>query len=84
MTYGYGYGYPGGQEYAFHPLFSLIWIVVAVIVIVMLVRMLRRGGHWRHMHHHHGGALEMLRERYAKGEISTAEFEERKKALEAE
>lgn len=80
---GYGYGYGSmmmGHDMWWHPLISLLWAVVVLVIALALIRNWRG----RHCRGHRGGALEMLRERYAKGEISTAEYEERKKTLTAE
>lgn len=78
----YGYGHPmmwGGDSGFIGGLFTIFWIFVLVVAIIALVRYMRHGkvGHW-----HSGSALGILRERFAKGEIDTAEFQERKKALE--
>lgn len=66
------------------PLFVIIWWAIAIAAIVFFVRWLsvQGGGH----HHHHQGrhvdsALEILKERYAKGEIGKEEFESKKKDL---
>ncbi len=67
----------------FHFLFSIIsWILVIAIILWLLRgsrhdRWMKRG---RHMFY--DPAMDTLRERYAKGEISKEEYEERKKALE--
>ena len=79
--YGYGYGQPmmwGGGD-VFGAIFSIIWIIVLIVAIVAAVRYLRG----KHPMHLHGGnrALDLLKERYAKGEIARAEFEEKKKDL---
>lgn len=80
----YAMNYPGGypvmhHDYFFHP---LITVVLAIIVLVILFRLLRskRSRLWGHCGH---GALETLRDRYAKGEIDAAEYQERKKVLES-
>lgn len=77
MGYGYGpgWGYMGTGGWIFMVLF---WILV-VFGIVALVRLGIHGGR-----HHRGekSALEILKERYAKGEIDRKEFEEKKKDLE--
>lgn len=67
---------------------SVLWIVVLVAIIVFIVRMMG-GGRMHHHRHWMGGgapwmnqnALEILRERFAKGEISKEEYEERRKVL---
>ncbi len=78
MMYGYGYGpgwgYMGGWSWI---LSTFFWILL-IVGIVVLVRWAVRG-----MHHerHKGGAIEILKERYAKGDIDKKEFEEKKKDL---
>jgi putative membrane protein len=73
---------------------SAIWhivvLVLIVVGIVLLVRWLARSGGHFHAHHHHelpsgtpaaGGALQILEERFARGEIDEDEFKRRKDAL---
>ena len=59
----------------------IIWI----IVIFALVALFTRFGLWhRHGYRYHrmgGGALDILEERFARGEIDKAEFEEKRKLL---
>ncbi|MGH8792781.1 MAG: SHOCT domain-containing protein [Stackebrandtia sp.] len=64
-----GYGWHGGGP--FFLLIPLLWIAV----IVSLVVFFKRG--WRR----HNGAEGVLRERYARGEISQEEFRERLEGL---
>lgn len=76
--YGYGpeWGYMGTEGWLFMVLF---WALV-VFVIVALVRGL--GGGRRHRWHGEDRSpLDILKERYAKGEIEKKEFEEKKKDL---
>ncbi len=78
MNY-YGYGYGGWSIFGF--LWMILWWAVIIIGIIALVRWLGHGRH--HGWHDHGhSALDILKERYAKGEIDKKEFEERKKDLE--
>lgn len=79
MDYGSGYGVGSAVV---HALFAIFWLVVLVAVIAMAVRALRGKPVWRH----HGccgrdAAMNLLRERYVKGEIDHKEFEEKKKVL---
>lgn len=76
----YGYGYNDGFSF-FGPLMMLIFWVVVIWLIVLMVRTLSG----KSMHYHqHDEAMMILRERFAKGEINKAEYEERRKALELE
>ena len=80
MNYGYpmmGYGAYGGWGL----LFSIFWWALIIAVIVLLVRWVagRRGQSW---YDREKSPLEILKERYAKGEIDKNEFEEMKKDLE--
>ena len=85
MMWGYMYGpYPGPGAF----LSILSWVVL-VIIIVWIVR-------WVFGSHHHRGplvggprhpwmhnsALDTLKERYAKGEIDKAEFDQKRKDIE--
>ena len=72
MMGGYGWG-PG---WGYYGLVHVLWWIFVVVALVALVRWL--GG----CHHHRGdSALTLLRERYARGEIDKAEFEERRREL---
>lgn len=80
----YGYNNPG--YHFFGGIAMIIFWAIIIGLIVMLVRRSRM--HGPHMHggfccggHEGGRALEVLRERYAKGEIDKKEFEEKKKDL---
>ncbi len=79
-----GYGYIpahatmwGGGMF-FHPLLSLL-VIVAIIAIVARVFGWRHRGYGRYRGG--GGALDILEERYARGEIDKNEFEEKRKLL---
>jgi putative membrane protein len=76
----------GGGWYAmiFGPLFMILFLAVLVAVVVILVRWL--GGSWqREMPPHQfppvRTPLDILKERFARGEIDKAEFEDRRRVL---
>ena len=70
-TYGFGIGW------SFMWIFMLLFWVLVILGIFALIRWLAQGGESRNG----GRALDILKERYAKGEIDKKEFEERKKDL---
>jgi putative membrane protein len=86
--YGWGphmMGWWGGGWYGmiFGPLFMILSFAVLVAVVVMLVRWL--GGQWQgKMPHQFPRArtpLDILKERFARGEIDKDEFEDRRRVL---
>jgi putative membrane protein len=82
--YGNHMGFGGGFGWFIGPIMMIVFIAVTVVVIVLIVRWLGGPGHWpsSHMHMPTGKtALDILKERYARGEIDKQEFEERRKIL---
>jgi len=75
------YGYGGGGD-VFGFLWMIFWLVIVIMGIVALVRWLGYG-HRRGWHDHGRSAVDILKERYAKGEIDKKEFEDKKKDLES-
>ena len=86
---GYGYGPYGMMGYGgdwLAPIFMLVFGVLAIMLIVALVRWIVGGGrYWRARRGMmwNTSAIDILKERYAKGEIDKKQFEEMKKDLEA-
>lgn len=85
-----GYGFSGMD--GFGGIFMIFfWIIIVVLFIALMRRMLWLGGGMsrrRDMFYggHMGGgkdSIDILKERYAKGEINKTEFDEKKKDLEA-
>jgi len=74
MNWGYGAGWLMG-------IFNIVFWVVLIVAIVYFIKWLsassKQGGYERKGE----SALEILRQRYAKGEIDKDEFEEKMKAL---
>lgn len=82
QSYGYGPGMMGWEgSWGLFGLMHILWWVFLIFGIVVLVRWTSGSGP-RHPHHaSEDRALAILRERYARGEINKAEFEERKQDL---
>lgn len=74
MMYGYGWNY--GMP---HFITLIFWVVIIAIVISLFRRRNFVGGSC--CGYMENKALEILKERYAKGEINKHEFEEKKKDL---
>jgi putative membrane protein len=72
MMDGYGYGMGGGYW-----ILGLIFWILVIIGVVLLIKYLWEGSRARGEE----SALEILKKKYARGEISKEEFEEKKKDL---
>lgn len=88
MPYGYGgnYGWMhGGGSWLGFGLHSLIWILVIVAIVTVIIWAVRNSSrsapHTRH-EKTRPTALEILDERYARGEIDREEYQARKADLE--
>lgn len=72
----------GWHGWFFGPIMMIVFIAVAVVVVVLLVRWLGGPGHVGALHSHPGKTpLDILKERFARGEIDKEEFEERRRVL---
>ncbi len=72
----------GWHGWFFGPIMMIVFIAVVVVVVVLLVRWLGGAGHGGAPHATLGKApLDILKERFARGEIDKEEFEERRRVL---
>ena len=81
---GYGYGMMGpGMMGGFGTMFlmPILWIAVIGLIIWAVVAAVRRPGEPDGPARSADSALEILKRRYARGEINKQEYEERKKDL---
>ncbi len=89
QRYGYGpnmmWSGSGGYGMFLGPLFLILILVAGFAAVILLVRWLGPSGNGQ-IHHHHLSSppkmpLDILKERFARGEIDKDEFEERRKIL---
>ncbi|PIL17977.1 hypothetical protein P775_22065 [Puniceibacterium antarcticum] len=71
----------GGFGMVLGPIFMILIVVGIVAGIIYLLRLFGATGPAVSSHAAHDRALAVLKERYAKGEIDSTEFSERKKLL---
>lgn len=74
---GWGGGWYGG------PIMLLVWIGIVVAIVVLLVRTFSGPGRAPTIHQQTTGktAIDILKERFARGEIDKAEFEDKRRLL---
>lgn len=82
---GYGYGGYGnhpmmGGNWFMGPLMMLLMVGIVIVAVVVVLKIFGHRGQSGDAGTH-DRALEILGERFARGEIDKAEYEERKKAL---
>ncbi len=80
---GYMMGY-GGDFGIFHVVGGVLTFLFWLVIVVLVIRLIKRRGMFHDRRHiwMHSSALDILKERYAKGEIDKTEFESKKKDLE--
>lgn len=76
--YNNGYDMMDGSNWGWAFLMMLFWAVVLILIVVLVTRALGGG---RGDGHKTNDAVSIVKERYAKGEITKKEFEQLKKDL---
>lgn len=82
---GHYYGHMGGFGFGFGLIFMLIFWALVIFAIFALIRGFSGHGCWHNIGDHknkENDAINILKQRYAKGEISKDDFEKMKKDLE--
>jgi len=89
LAYAQGYGYgPGmmggygwGGGWGFGMIGMLLWWALIILGIVLLAKWIFGGAAGRGGHESRDRSLDILKERYARGEIDKKEFEDKKRDL---
>ena len=76
MMGNWGYGMMGGYGY----LSIFFWILIIVGIVLSVVWLFRKAPHWQ-QNSVEESAMDILKKRYASGEINREEFEEKKKDI---
>ncbi|MEQ8322059.1 MAG: SHOCT domain-containing protein [Rhodospirillales bacterium] len=63
------------------PMMMLVMVVIVVVAVILILKAFGLGGQANAKPDNQNNALAILNERFAKGEIDKAEYEDRKKAL---
>ncbi|MGZ5828900.1 MAG: SHOCT domain-containing protein [Xanthobacteraceae bacterium] len=88
--YGYGHMWGGpmwGDRWGWHPgliIGPIIMALVLIGIVALIVSLVRWFSHTHDRHHNIGGgsrALDILEERFARGGIDKADFEDRRRLL---
>jgi uncharacterized membrane protein len=79
MFWGYGYGWPMIGML----IWNLVWLGLLALLIWLLVRWIFRATTRPHLPVDQPSAVEILRQRYARGEIDATTFEQMRERLEA-
>ncbi|MCF8476835.1 MAG: SHOCT domain-containing protein [Pseudolabrys sp.] len=82
MGGGYGHGY-GMGGFGYGPVHLIVWAVILIAIVVGVIWLVRsmtaQGAH--HLSPKRSAGLEVLEERYARGEIEREEYLQKKKDI---
>jgi putative membrane protein len=85
MGYGYGpqWGMMGGYGYGHGPLHLIIWVVILIAIVALVVWLVRSlaGTGGQNALPRRSVGLDVLEERYARGEIKREEYLQKKKDI---
>ncbi len=85
MGYGPGYGMMSGYGYGgyYGPVHMVVWAVILIAIIVGVVWLVRSmsASNPHHLSPKRSAGLDVLEERYARGEINRDEFLQKKKDI---
>jgi len=73
----------GGIGFTCMILGNVLFGLIIAAIIIIIIRLVRRAGHYHDYYHseNKSGALDILKERYAKGEITKEQYDNMKKDL---
>lgn len=85
MLGGYGYGGYGGMGGGYGWMGVIMPIIFCIGIILLGIYLFRRNSSQVHTNEHskQNSGLDILRERYARGEMDSAEYQSRKQDLES-
>ena len=80
MHHFMGYGFGGVWSWQFIAM-GLARLAIIIGVIIVVVKLIKRGSHANIGHHENDRAIQILRERFATGEITDEEYNDKIKRL---
>lgn len=83
MGYGYGYGPGWGMMGGYGGFGMVIWLIVLIAIVALVVWLVRSSGPsgTHYLPPRRSAGLDVLEERYARGEISRDEYLQKKKDI---
>lgn len=81
MGHMFGYGYPTSINWWWMIGFSILRLLILVGIVFLIIRITNKGRRDREIHNTSDKAIEILKEKYALGEISEEEYQRKIKIL---